>query len=486
MQGTILIIDGVASNRMLLKSELSAACFQVVEADGIQDAIEQSVHKRPDLIVSAMSLPDGTAKQAKMRIARHTRLANVPMIVLAAKDCLMDPLSALCVGIDEVLAHPLDNNLFQARIRSLLRTQDAIEELAFRVGEFASDFSDTFGSGSQAEVATGFSMPPQAVYDHRTTAATTHNSATVALVSTSSEKLQTWKLGLNRRLPFGLRAVNYTAIHSLMQAPVPDVIVLELDHRAPDQGLRLVSDLRARASTRNSIVIAMSTSPAPALMAEALDRGAHDVLLAGFHPEELSLRISTQLGYKSRSDQLRRSLKDGLRAASEDPMTGLKNRRYAKPFLSRVMANAAATNCDYAVMMADLDHFKRVNDAHGHPAGDAVLIEAARRLRAALTPEDLLARVGGEEFMIVLPNVDSANIENRAQELCNAISATPFQVYGTDTPISVTISIGVVRGGVAPQKSGVELIAAADAALYLAKTAGRNQVVLATQRSEAA
>jgi len=176
-----------------------------------------------------------------------------------------------------------------------------------------------------------------------------------------------------------------------------------------------------------------------------------------------------------------------LKAAVSDPLTGLYNRRYAMPQLARVAEHAGATGRSFAVMVADLDHFKRINDVYGHASGDAVLVEAARRLRENLRGVDLLARIGGEEFLIVMPATPFSEARTTASRLCRKIGCEGFKVPGSKDLIDVTVSIGVTMGGI--HKSGPAadrisadnpnaLLDAADKALYEAKMHGRNQVNL--------
>ncbi|MEX0304465.1 MAG: diguanylate cyclase, partial [Leisingera sp.] len=310
--------------------------------------------------------------------------------------------------------------------------------------------------------------------------------ASVALVAQDPRTATAWRDRLAARLPYELRTHGISDIQGLMQSPVADAIIIELNEASAGPGLRLLADLRARAATRKSVVIAVPNPADPNIAAEALDRGVHDVLQTGFDVEELELRLNTQLRQKARKDRLRDSVRNGLRAAVLDPMTGLYNRRYAKPFLDRVAHSAAENGEKFAVMLADLDHFKRINDLHGHPAGDAVLIEAARRMQAVLRPADLLARVGGEEFMIVLPGANEAEAGIAAIALCNAINSTPFQVPGAAEPVKVTISIGAVMGGSGKEDSTTSLVEKADQALYNAKDGGRNQVTLPEECTQAA
>ena len=466
MQGTILIIDGVATNRIMLKVQLSASYYRVVQADSVASALSVAQRCSPDLVLTAMALPDGSAAEVVASLASDTTLANVPVIAVSAKNDNASRIEALSAGIDDVLHQPLDDVILQARIRSLIRTRSSRDDLTL-----------------QHEAAQTFEQP----LTERECLAEIRNSK-VALVAHDAPTAAQWATRLQSLVPYHLHPHQIGDIQLLMTDPVPDVIVVELSEAAVGPGLRLLADLRARAATRDSVVIAIP-SPADAhVAAEALDRGAHDVLQSGFNVQELALRLKTQLRYKAHNDRLRTTVRNGLRAAVEDPMTGLYNRRYARPFLDRVARNAAESNEHFALMFIDLDHFKQVNDRYGHPAGDAVLVETSNRLLKQLRPVDLLARVGGEEFMIVMPGLGEAQASEVADQLCRQISGTPFQVPCVDEPIHVTTSIGLAIGGGTPctgsahkpQTDVTALIADADRALYRAKDAGRNQVTLSS------
>ncbi|KIC39777.1 diguanylate cyclase domain-containing protein [Leisingera sp. ANG-M7] len=464
MQGTILVIDGVSTNRIMLKVQLAAAYYDAVQAGSVAEVLQAARNCRPDLVLTAMSLPDGTAADVKRTLAADEALADLPVIAVSDWEGHQARLQALAAGIDDVLQQPVDDVILQARIRSLLRARSASEELNL-----------------QREASQGFILP---LCDRA--GAESLRNATVALVAEDPRTAMAWRDRLSPTLPYALRTHAISDIHGLMQAPVADAIIIELNEASAGPGLRLLADLRARAATRKSVVIAVPNPADPHIAAEALDRGAHDVLQTGFDVDELALRLNTQLQQKARNDLMRDSVRNGLRAANLDPMTGLYNRRYAKPFLDRVAHSASETGGKFAVMLADLDHFKRINDVYGHPAGDAVLIEAARRMQAVLGPADLLARVGGEEFMAVLPGATEADASLAAIALCNAINSTPFQVPGAAEPVKVTISVGAVMGGAGHGGSTAALVEKADQALYDAKNAGRNQVTLSPECTEAA
>ena len=471
MQGTILILDGVSTNRIMLKVQLSAAWYHVVQADGLSGLGDLVRRTCPDLIVTAMSLPDGNALDLRATLAGDAALESIPIIAVTPQNDQSARLLALGAGIDEVLAQPLDDVLLQARIRSLIRSRSATDDLHMQGRN-----SRIAGLAEQAAQFTGSADPPAPAL-----------LAQVAVVTGLAATGAVWRSRLRRAVPYQLFGFQTDSVQMLMEQHEPDAIVVELVPGDDGAGLRLLADLRARSATRHAAIIAVPNPGNARLAAEALDRGAHDVLQGGFCADELALRLATQLRRKARADQLRDNLRDGLRAAVLDPMTGLYNRRYALPQLARIARMAAENGRCFAVMLADLDHFKRINDRYGHPAGDAVLVETARRLRAALRPEDMIARIGGEEFMMVLPDTGPEAATAAADRLCRQINATPFDIPGILQPVQVTTSIGVVvapphacarsaaTGGADGELVTTALIGQADQALYEAKDAGRNQ-----------
>ena len=164
-----------------------------------------------------------------------------------------------------------------------------------------------------------------------------------------------------------------------------------------------------------------------------------------------------------------------------DPLTGLHNRRYGLAQLTAIADRARAERADFAVMVLDLDRFKAVNDTWGHASGDAVLVEVAARLAANLRVSDLLARIGGEEFLVALPATSRAEAQEVAERLCRAVDGVPVPLAG-GLSLMITISIGLVVAGHQHTRLGDEpvsvLIDAADRALMKSKESGRNQVTI--------
>ena len=192
-------------------------------------------------------------------------------------------------------------------------------------------------------------------------------------------------------------------------------------------------------------------------------------------------RAQTQEAERQVREQLARNvaLQVQLREqAVRDPLTGLFNRRYLDPTLTRELARSRREGTPVAAVFMDLDHFKRINDTYGHPAGDAVLIATARLIEEHCRAEDVPCRVGGEEFVVLLPRMPLAIARQRAESWRQMLASRPLQVGNAE--IRCTMSVGVAAF---PDHASdtAELLALGDAALYRAKTTGRDRVCVAVR-----
>ncbi len=178
------------------------------------------------------------------------------------------------------------------------------------------------------------------------------------------------------------------------------------------------------------------------------------------------------LAYVAAGDASGRQLEELARLAREDALTGLPNRRAFDDALARVVARAERSGAALAAVVLDVDHFKRVNDGHGHAAGDAVLAAVAARAAGALRAGDLLARVGGEEFAALLPGADLAAAAEAAERIRAAVGGTPIEAEGRALAVTVSLGCAALQRG----EAGPALLARADARLYAAKAGGRNRV----------
>ena len=186
-------------------------------------------------------------------------------------------------------------------------------------------------------------------------------------------------------------------------------------------------------------------------------------------------RVRTQITRKRYSDFLRNRIEESVEMAITDGLTGLYNRRYMETHLATLVAHAQETGRPLSLLIADIDHFKRVNDTHGHDAGDTVLREFATRFRRNTRGIDMACRLGGEEFVIIMPETELRRAFQIGERLRAAIASETFRV-NPETELRMTASVGVATLEFASDTSAT-LYKRADNALYAAKREGRNRVI---------
>jgi len=274
----------------------------------------------------------------------------------------------------------------------------------------------------------------------------------------------------------------------LARAEKPDLIVLDVVMQDMD-GLAVCRWLKMSAESRDIPIIMLTVRGELQERVEGLNIGADDYLPKPFADEELDARIFAALRVKvaerelkKRNTELQSMLHHVEALAITDPLTGLFNRRRFDDVLKREFAITKRYNTPLSCLMVDVDHFKRVNDLYGHDAGDRVLCGVASRLSQRLREVDTAARFGGEEFAILLPQTPKQGAMIVAERIAAVVRREHFEFV--DGSASITVSVGVAEsrdiGGNAPES----LVKAADSALYLAKSRGRDQVVTYSPQSE--
>ncbi|MEC8294193.1 MAG: diguanylate cyclase [Pseudomonadota bacterium] len=486
MPGKILVVEAIATNRIVIRARLTSGLFNVLLAASAQEAMEVLDRDACDLILVNSILYDMPLRRFCRKLQQRENCP--PLIILQPENSAEKRRKLLQWGAEDVLPRPIGDELLFARLRAAIRDRPTPDEVALArsasevTGKAAGLFEATdrppLDAWSQVPTATmmlGNRSVGAGIHRERPRIQVTHPDAHTAAL---------WQ----HQLAFHLQA-DLTKDHpeNLLNGPYqakpPDCIVLPICDPIPREQLRLLTTLRAKPGLRRAQVLVVVQQGHENLAAEALDLGAQDVMLHSTDAQEMALRLSKLSHRKWRQDLLQASLKEGLAAAITDPLTGVSNRRHGMLQLADVLADPARQ--PVALALLDIDHFKQVNDLHGHDAGDAVLVELAQRLRAEVPDGALLARIGGEEFLIALPATQDLGAQRFARSLCRDIAARPFALPD-GASIRVTVSLGLAMSetstgdedGIDPAQDLSRLMKRADQALYRAKAAGRNQVNL--------
>jgi diguanylate cyclase (GGDEF)-like protein len=259
----------------------------------------------------------------------------------------------------------------------------------------------------------------------------------------------------------------------LLQQPDSPKLVL-LDWVLPDlDGIELCQRIRNAGESRPYVyVILLSGKDGRKNILTAMQAGVDDYLVKPFDESELRARVLVGKRILDLQQELI-SARESMRiAATHDSLTGLMNRGEVMDFLTRELARSKRDCKPVGIILADIDHFKSVNDSCGHLFGDEALKEIARRFRSKLRVYDAVGRYGGEEFLLILPGCDAMTTIIRADELRGHVASKP--VVSAKTGRVITVSMGVVsseQGGTAEA-----LLSQADCGLYRAKQKGRNRV----------
>ncbi|MEW6720997.1 MAG: diguanylate cyclase [Thermodesulfobacteriota bacterium] len=259
---------------------------------------------------------------------------------------------------------------------------------------------------------------------------------------------------------------------ALRKPDAPPLAVL--DWMMPEMdGLEVVRRVRAMRTDRPPYIILLTSKDEKVDIIAGLDVGANDYLTKPFDPGELRARVEVGRRMVEMQAALVESREALAHQATHDPLTGMLNRRAILDRLNEEFARARRQGDSLAVGVCDIDHFKRINDTYGHQTGDDVLCELARILTRNIRKYDFVGRIGGEEFLVVMPTRAGVECTALFGRMCGDVAGTEMKTRSG--ALSVTVSIGVACS--AGKSTVDELLAAADAALYQAKSEGRNRVV---------
>jgi two-component system cell cycle response regulator len=451
MTARVLIVDDNPANRKLLEVRLVNEYFEVLSASNGPDAIAMCEKSMCDIVLLDVMMPEMDGFEACRRLKSHIATAHIPIVMVTALDQPSDRVKGLEAGADDFLTKPIDEMQLIARVRSLSRLKVTIDELRNRA-------STTVALGMIAPYAMPSSEDGRRgrmlIVDDRKNSA---ERISTALAAAHSVTIET------------------NAQEAMFKAAEDnvDVLIISLGLAGYD-ALRLCSQIRALERTRNLPILLVADVEDRARVLRAMELGVNDWLSRPVDRNEMLARVRTQLRQKRYADSLREKVQQSIELALFDPLTGLNNRRFLENHLSTMIENARMRRTPLTLMILDIDYFKRVNDTYGHDCGDEVLKGFADRLRGIIRGGDLLCRLGGEEFVIVMPGVSGAAATRIAERARHAVEQEPFVMPQSGQTIAVTTSIGLAerRDDTNPH----ELYRRADQALYRSKSEGRNRV----------
>jgi diguanylate cyclase (GGDEF)-like protein len=277
-------------------------------------------------------------------------------------------------------------------------------------------------------------------------------------------------------------AISGTAALAAMRKQFSSIVITDL-HMPDMDGLTLCRQLRDEQFHSYVYVMLLTAQDAEQDVLAGLEAGADDYLSKRISSSQLVARLRTARRILTLEHSLRTVIQEKNQLATTDALTGASNRRYFSRQLTRELNRVQRGHGQLSLLLLDIDHFKRINDRHGHGVGDEVLQEFARRIAKALPRKlDWYARLGGEEFTVVLPETDLNGAGLVAERIRQQVAEPPFSA--SCGPLAVTVSIGVSGTAALTAASSVDtLLESADRCLYLSKDSGRNRVSIASARS---
>ncbi len=452
MTARVLVVDDILSNVKLLEAKLAAEYFEVVTAYNGEEALAKTEEHEPDIILLDVMMPGMDGFEVCRRIKSNPKSAHVPVVMVTALDQPSDRVAGLDAGADDFLTKPVDDAALFARVRSLVRLKMMTDELRMRE-------------------TTGQSM---GLIDPAETLCETAPTGRILIIEDRPESVAWFQEALAPDNEISAVDMFEEAVVRVRGGDF-DLIVISLGLRGFD-GLRLCSQLRSLPEGRNVPILVVVSDGDKRKLTQALEMGVNDYLTRPVDKNELLARVRTQLRKKRYADRLRHNVQLSLEMAITDQLTGLHNRRYMGRHLSTLVDGATKTHKPLSFLIMDIDHFKLVNDTHGHDIGDEVLREFSNRISANVRGIDLACRYGGEEFVVVMPDTEPDFAYTVAERLRKQVETTPFAISRDPGNLNITISIGIAA--VEGQSDTAEtLLHRADQALYRAKREGRNRVV---------
>ena len=448
----MLIVDDIPINIKLLEARLVAEYFTVLTANSGAEALEICDTEEVDIILLDVMMPGMDGFEVCRRLKANPKTHHVPVVMVTALDQPSDRITGLEAGADEFLSKPIDAVQLMARVKSLVRLKTLTDELRSRA---------TTGQEIAVEDSLRV-MDPIGV-----------DGSSILIIDTDNSHANRIRQDLEPTHNVAILTDPSQAVLQLAEKNY-ELIILSMALSGHDP-LRVCSQVRTLEQGRNVPIILVAEQDNRDQVVRGLELGVNDFIMRPIEHHELVARVRTQVRRFRYAAELRDSVSSTMQLAIIDELTGLYNRRYFDRHLALMFTKAQQQSRQMAVMMLDIDFFKMVNDAHGHEAGDDILVEFAKRIQKNIRGVDLPCRYGGEEFVVLMPDTSQRSASNIAERVRDAVESMPF-LTSSGVSISITVSAGVALNA-SDIDEPKTLLKKADIALYQAKDSGRNRVV---------
>lgn len=454
MTARILVVDDIPVNVKLLEARLMAEYFQVLTASNGEDALRICENGECDMVLLDVMMPGMDGFEVCKRLKSNPKTMHLPVVMVTSLSQPKERIEGLAVGADDFLTKPVNDLALVTRVKSLVRLKMLTDDLRLRASN-----GDELAMNYQ-QIMNDVQSP--------------NERANIIVVDDKAASYEKMVTVLSDAHNVDVETKPTDALFRIVEGEY-DIAIISLDLDNFDS-LRLCSHIRSVERTRSLPIVVIANQNQEQTVSRAMEIGVNDYIRRPLEMNELLARMKTQLLRKRYNDCLRASVQQTIEMAVKDPLTNLHNRRYFDMHFTSVYEKAVRTDKPVTAMMCDIDKFKDINDTHGHDVGDAVIREVANRIYKNVRTVDIACRFGGEEFVVIMPDTDTAYASLVAERIRREIEEHPVITRKGAKQIHTTISIGLSSINTEGD-SAEDLLKRADRALYAAKSAGRNMVM---------
>ena len=446
--GTILIVDDMPVNVKILSSKLVAAGYECLKAYSGEEAVEIAKAESPDIILLDIMMPGMDGYEVTRTLKSDPRTSIIPIVMVTALEGVDDKVKGLDAGADDFLTKPPNQTELIARVRSLIKLKKLQEEAEIRT--------------------THDHTPPQTTLSKHEE----EKKGTILIIEDEVKTSSLWSRVLSTNYECIMAKTGEEGLEA-MDMGVPDLVLLDL--LLPDMhGLDLLKRIKKNPIMEEISVIIVSSINDLETRVKGIDLGSDDYLVKPINALEMLARVRAAIRKTRARLKLKKTLNEVFKLSITDSLTGLYNRQYFNSYLEKLMASSRRHDRPFSILFVDIDRFKSVNDKYGHLIGDSVLKNLAVIFEDNLRASDVVARFGGEEFVLLLSDTDIKGAEMLAEKLRTDVEAFGFE--GLDGSF-ITISVGLSES-LDLDASVDDVVKRADDALYKAKEGGRNCVII--------